>query len=103
MPDPVLDEAAVRAALAGPPPLAWELEGGQLVKAVRCDGFVGALAFVNHVGELAEAANHHPDIDIRYDRVTLALVSHDSGGITGRDVDLAGRIDGVTAGLRAGG
>lgn len=57
------------------------------------DGFTEALAFVNGVGELAEAHNHHPDIDIRYSRVTLALVTHDSGGITKLDIDLARAID----------
>ena len=59
---------------------------------------MGALALVNAVGELAEQANHHPDIDIRYDRVTLALVTHDSGGITQLDIDLARAIDGVDTG-----
>jgi 4a-hydroxytetrahydrobiopterin dehydratase len=72
--------------------------GGKLVKVVRCSGFTGALAFVTAVGELAEAANHHPDIDIRYDRVTLALVTHDSGGITQLDIDLARAVDAVTTG-----
>jgi 4a-hydroxytetrahydrobiopterin dehydratase len=67
---------------------------------VTCVGFVGALAFVNQVGVLAEAANHHPDIDIRYNRVTLALMTHDSGGITYKDIDLATQIDGVTMGLQ---
>jgi 4a-hydroxytetrahydrobiopterin dehydratase len=51
--------------------------------------FVQAIAFVNKVAKLAEAAGHHPDIDIRYNRVKLALVSHDAGGITARDVDMA--------------
>jgi 4a-hydroxytetrahydrobiopterin dehydratase len=50
------------------------------------------------VGQLAEEADHHPDIDIRYNRVTLALVTHDSGGITQLDIDLARAIDGVTTG-----
>ena len=69
------------------------------MKTVSCEGFVGSLAFVNEVGVLAEAANHHPDIDIRYDRVTLSLITHDSGGITYKDIDLATQIDGVTIGL----
>jgi 4a-hydroxytetrahydrobiopterin dehydratase len=49
--------------------------------------------FVNKVAVLAEAANHHPDIDIRYNQVRLGLISHDSGGITKRDASLAGRIN----------
>jgi 4a-hydroxytetrahydrobiopterin dehydratase len=52
------------------------------------------------VGQLAEEANHHPDIDIRYNRVTLALVTHDSGGITRLDIELARAIDGVTTGVQ---
>jgi 4a-hydroxytetrahydrobiopterin dehydratase len=99
MKEPVLDEATVIAVLEADDPLQWHLMGGKLVKSVVCDGFVGALAFVGAVGELAEEANHHPDIDIRYNRVTLALITHDSGGITRLDLDLARAIDGVTKGL----
>ena len=54
-----------------------------------------SLAFVNQVGQLAEAAGHHPDIDIRYNRVRLALVTHDAGGLTAKDFDLAQKINGV--------
>jgi 4a-hydroxytetrahydrobiopterin dehydratase len=49
------------------------------------------MAFVNRIAELAEQANHHPDIDIRYNRVRLALVTHDAGGITEKDFDLAAK------------
>jgi 4a-hydroxytetrahydrobiopterin dehydratase len=55
--------------------------------------FEGAMAFVNHVAELAEAMDHHPDIDIRYSKVTLTLSTHDAGGLTGRDFALAGKIE----------
>jgi 4a-hydroxytetrahydrobiopterin dehydratase len=99
MKEPVLDPAEVTAELEGPDGPQWELMGGKLVKVVQCAGFTGALEFVGEVGRLAEAANHHPDIDIRYRTVTLALVTHDSGGITRRDLDLARQIDGVRAGL----
>jgi 4a-hydroxytetrahydrobiopterin dehydratase len=51
------------------------------------------MAFVNQVAEKAEKAGHHPDIDIRYNKVRLALVSHDAGGLTERDFDLATGID----------
>jgi 4a-hydroxytetrahydrobiopterin dehydratase len=54
--------------------------------------FVEAMAFVNRVAEIAETAGHHPNIDIRYNRVLLALVSHDAGGITERDIAMANRI-----------
>ena len=56
-------------------------------------GFPEAIAFVNEVAGLAEAAGHHPDIDIRYNRVRLVLVTHDAGGITEKDTGLARRVD----------
>jgi 4a-hydroxytetrahydrobiopterin dehydratase len=103
MSEPVLADAEVRSALEGPDGLRWELMGGKLVKVVKCASFPGALEFVGEVGQLAETANHHPDIDIRYRTVALALVTHDSGGITRYDLELARRIDGVRAGLPAEG
>lgn len=74
----------------------WKLEGGQLVRTFDFKDFVAAMTFVNGVAELAEQANHHPDIDIRYNRVKLALVSHDAGGITDRDANLARRINEIS-------
>ena len=71
----------------------WQLVGGELVRTFSFEDFRAALAFVNQVGELAEAAGHHPDIDIRYNRVRLALVTHDAGGLTKNDFDLAEKID----------
>lgn len=50
------------------------------------------MIFVNQLAELAETANHHPDIDIRYNKVTLVLTSHDSGGVTQRDIKMAKQI-----------
>ncbi len=70
----------------------WKLEGGQLVRSWTFDDFVAAMVFVNQVAQLAEQANHHPDIDIRYSRVRLALVSHDAGGVTSRDAEMARHI-----------
>lgn len=72
---------------------AWKLQGGKLVREWTFKDFVEAMKFVHRVAELAEAAGHHPDIDIRYNRVVLGLVSHDVGGITQRDGAIAGRID----------
>lgn len=83
-------EGALPALLA---PLAWELQGGELVKVVRRNDFAGALAFVNDVGRLAERAGHHPDIEIRWNTVTLRLSTHSLGGITDADLDLARQID----------
>jgi 4a-hydroxytetrahydrobiopterin dehydratase len=82
----------VDAALAG---LDWERQGDVLIKVVRRDDFAGALALVNAVGELAEAADHHPDIDIRWNTVTLRLTTHSAGGLTAKDLALAAEIDGL--------
>jgi 4a-hydroxytetrahydrobiopterin dehydratase len=67
----------------------WNVEAGELARTFTFKDFVASLAFVNKVGELAEKAGHHPDIDIRYNRVRLGLVTHDAGGITAKDFDLA--------------
>ena len=72
---------------------AWKLQGGKLIREWTFRDFVEAMAFVNRVADVAEAAGHHPDIDIRYNKVVLGLISHDAGGITGRDAAMAGRID----------
>jgi 4a-hydroxytetrahydrobiopterin dehydratase len=71
----------------------WNLEGGKLVRKWTFKDFVQAMAFVNRVATVAEAAGHHPDIDIRYNQVVLGLISHDAGGITRRDAAMADRID----------
>jgi 4a-hydroxytetrahydrobiopterin dehydratase len=71
----------------------WHLENGKLVRKWTFKDFVEAMAFVNRVAAVAEAAGHHPDIDIRYNQVILGLISHDAGGITRRDSAMAGRID----------
>ena len=70
----------------------WALEDGKLVRYWTFPNFVEAIAFVNRVAQLAEQAGHHPDIDIRYNRVKLALVSHDAGGISARDAAMARRL-----------
>jgi 4a-hydroxytetrahydrobiopterin dehydratase len=71
----------------------WKLEKGEIVRNLSFADFVGAMRFVNAVAEKAEAAGHHPDIDIRYNKVRLALVSHDAGGLTEADFKLADAID----------
>jgi 4a-hydroxytetrahydrobiopterin dehydratase len=70
----------------------WALQDEMLVRFWNFADFVEAMAFVNRVARLAENAGHHPDIDIRYNRVKLALVSHDAGGITARDAGMAARL-----------
>lgn len=84
-----LSSAEVQSRLAALP--GWQIEAGELVRTFHFKDFRAALHFVNQVGETAEAAGHHPDIDIRYNRVRLALVTHDAGGITAKDFDLAAR------------
>jgi len=67
----------------------WSEVDGALERTFQFENFVAALAFVNRVGDLAEAENHHPDIAIHYNRVTLRWWTHTAGGITDRDRDLA--------------
>ena len=71
----------------------WSLEGGELARTFTFDNFLGSMKFVNDVARAAEEAGHHPDIDIRYNRVRLGLVTHDSGGITANDTSMAKRIN----------
>jgi 4a-hydroxytetrahydrobiopterin dehydratase len=71
----------------------WQIEARELVRTFQFKDFRSALHFVNQVGELAEAAGHHPDIDVRYNRVRLALVTHDAGGLTAKDFDVATRAN----------
>ena len=72
----------------------WERRGDEIRRTFAFADFAGSLAFVNHVGALAEAMDHHPDIDVRYAKVTLALSTHDAGGLTALDFELAGKIGG---------
>jgi 4a-hydroxytetrahydrobiopterin dehydratase len=71
----------------------WRLQDGKLVREWTFEDFVQAMAFVNRIAEMAEAAGHHPDIDIRYNHVLLGLESHDAGGITKRDAAMAAQIN----------
>ena len=72
---------------------AWRREGATIVKESAHGDFAGALAYVNRVAELAEAANHHPDVDVRWATVTLRLSTHSAGGLTEKDLALAEKID----------
>ena len=75
----------------------WALEEGMIRRTFTFGDFRAAMAFVNRVADAAEAADHHPDIDIRYSKVTLALVTHDAGGLTARDTKLAEDADALAA------
>jgi 4a-hydroxytetrahydrobiopterin dehydratase len=87
---PALSQQEIETRLGGLP--AWKVVSGELERVFTFADFVAALAFVNQVGSLAEEAGHHPDIDIRYNRVRLALVTHDAGGITAKDFNLAAAV-----------
>jgi 4a-hydroxytetrahydrobiopterin dehydratase len=87
---PVLKETEIREALKSLPE--WKIVGNAIRREYQFKDFLEAMAFVNEVAESAEAANHHPDIDIRYNKVTLVLTSHDSGGVTQRDLKMAKQI-----------
>jgi 4a-hydroxytetrahydrobiopterin dehydratase len=67
----------------------WTYEDGALTRTFRFADFARAVDFVEQLADVAESMQHHPDIDIRYNKVTLRLVTHSSGGVTGRDVELA--------------
>jgi 4a-hydroxytetrahydrobiopterin dehydratase len=86
----LLTETEIKERLARVP--GWERRGKEIRRTWAFADFRAAMAFVNRVAELAEAANHHPDIDIRYSKVTLALSTHDAGGLTARDFALAESI-----------
>lgn len=88
-----LSDESVQEKLAGIP--GWSVAENALVKTFSFADFVQSMQFVNRLGIAAEAAQHHPDIDIRYSKVTVALSTHDSGGITEKDFALAQEADAV--------
>ena len=71
----------------------WEFSGNVLTRQILFPSFKDAIAFVNRVGDVAEAADHHPDITIQYRKVTLSLWTHSEGGVTRKDLDLAAQIN----------
>jgi 4a-hydroxytetrahydrobiopterin dehydratase len=73
----------------------WSLTPDGIRKSYRLGTFLSAMNLVNRVADLAEQASHHPDILIRYDAVTFTLTTHDSGGVTTKDFDLASRIEAI--------
>ncbi len=73
----------------------WVLEGREIKKTFELKDFVHAMGFVNSVALLAEKANHHPDLDIRWNKVTLVLSTHSAGGLTEKDMALAKAIEGL--------
>ncbi len=73
----------------------WALDGTAIRKTFRFPSFASAIAFVDKVAVIADTADHHPDITIKYDHVTLTLSTHSAGGLTDRDFALAGEVETV--------
>ena len=71
----------------------WDREGDEMTKVFEWDDFLSAVRFVNDVAKLAERYDHHPDIDIRYNKVRLTLSTHSEGGLTSIDFDMANEIE----------
>lgn len=92
----LLSEAEVQTRLASLP--GWRRDGARIQRSYLFPGFAAAVAFVQRVAEAAEREDHHPDIDIRYDEVTLALSTHSEGGLTARDFALATAFDALARG-----
>ena len=88
----LLPAHAITEALAKSP---WTLQGNELIRVIRRNDFRAALEFVNAVGLVAEGLGHHPDIDIRWNVVTLRLSTHSLGGITDADLALARALDAI--------
>lgn len=95
-PVPGPGEAAVWSALAALP--SWRRNGQIIVRTFDFADFLAAMKFVNAVAAAAEAAQHHPDIDIRWNKVTLAFTTHDAGGLTEKDFALARHCDALASG-----
>jgi len=88
-----LADAEIQERLAKAP--GWALAGDEIERTFRFPTFAAAIAFVDKVAAIADAADHHPDILVRYDRVTLTISTHSAGGLTERDFALAGEIETV--------
>lgn len=88
-----LKAAEIKSALVRLPE--WKRSGSVISRTFEFKGFVAAIKFVNAVARLAEEAGHHPDIDLRWNKVTLALTTHSEGGLTKKDFQLARKFDGL--------
>ncbi|MCM6775905.1 4a-hydroxytetrahydrobiopterin dehydratase [Nocardia sp. CDC159] len=91
MSTPLLTDDELAAALKDLPE--WTHTGNSIARTVEAPSFLAGIELVRKVAEAAEAANHHPDIDIRWRRIVFTLSTHDANGLTRRDVDLAHEID----------
>ena len=73
----------------------WERDGESIKKDFKLEDFKGSVDFVNSLTPVAEDMNHHPDLDISWNKVTVTVTTHSEGGLTGNDFELARRIDSV--------
>jgi 4a-hydroxytetrahydrobiopterin dehydratase len=90
----LLDEQEIEARLAE---LAgWRRDGEAIAKSFKCGDFVGSVKFVQSLVEPAEEMNHHPDIEISWDTVTVTISTHSEGGLTAADFELAAKLDGLS-------
>ena len=71
----------------------WERQGDAIVRSYKCNDFVGSVKFVDALTPVAEEMNHHPDLEISWDTVTVSITTHSEGGLTENDFQLAGKID----------
>lgn len=91
----LLDDNAIQDWLSEHP--GWSRSGEMIQKTYSFDSFRDAIVFVNRVASLADEADHHPDMDIRYDKVRIGLSTHSEGGVTKKDAEMAGNIDRATS------
>ena len=90
-----LNEESVKGWLKGH--AGWKRKGDALIKQFDFPSFRDSIVFVNRLATIADQSNHHPDIDIRYDKVRVSLTTHDAGGITESDLQVAEQIDFATS------
>ena len=75
----------------------WKRQANKLTKDFAFPSFRDSIVFVNRIASVADQYNHHPDIDVRYSTVTVTVTTHDAGGITSKDLDIAEQIDFATS------
>jgi 4a-hydroxytetrahydrobiopterin dehydratase len=88
-----LSDIAIQRGLGNLP--GWSRRGDVVTKTYQFPDFMAGIDFVVAVAKAADAADHHPDIDIRYTKITCSLSTHSAGGITDKDLDMAGKIEGL--------
>ena len=93
---PVLSDIEIQRALGNLP--GWSRRAEVITKIFTMPTFLDGIGFVTRIADAAEGVQHHPDIDIRFTKITIALSTHDAGGLTQQDIDMAGTIERLAAG-----